>query len=438
MRVIQIAVPEQQHQDIVEVLREQQLGYTMTDGSGEQSDHVIINFAVPVDAVEYVLTELEETGFDRRTYTVSLDAEFANFEHVDEVQNRWMASPNRIAPIALRSKAKDLRQNTRSYVWMMVLSAVVATAGLLLSSPAVIVGSMVIAPIVSPVLTASVGVVRNDRNMFFDSVHQQALGLGIAIVTATVFGLAFKQLHVVPATLAIEQLELVSIRLSPGVLALVVGVAAGAAGAYGLATKGSVTLVGVMIAAALIPTAASAGLGFAWGNWVVGIGATFLLTLSMIGVNAGAMAMLVYLDYRPDDVDDGLLTYDRTSQALVIAATLLLVLTVVVITGFAFSQQSSFEHSVNTAVTDVLDQPEYEGVRVMSTSIEYHESTVTEETTVTLTLARTSEQEFPELPDEFARSISERTDEPVVVQVQYVDLEQSDVFGSPSHSLPRR
>ena len=426
MRLIQISVPEEQQDAIVDVLREKQLGYRLTAGTGEQDNEVLIDFVAPADAVEHVLDDLRETGFDRHSYTISLNAEFAHFEHADEVQNRWADSPNKLAPAALRSKAKDLRRNTRSYIWMMVLSAIVATAGLLQGSPAVVVGSMVIAPIVSPVLTASIGALRNDRDMFIDSIHMQAIGLAVAVLTATAFALVLKQFHVVPVILAVEQMDLISLRIAPGILALSVGLAAGAAGAYGLATKGDVALVGVMIAAALIPTAATAGIGLAWGNFVVAMGASLLLILSMIGINIGGTAMLYYLEYRPDQVDESLFSYESTYQALVIAGTLLLVLSTVLVSGFTFYQQSSFEQSVNSAATDVLDQNEYQNLRVMSTSVEYRAQSISDDTMVTITIARTSDEEFTELPDQLAQSISERTDEDVTVQVRFVDFKQSE------------
>lgn len=426
MRLIRISVPEEQQAPIVEIIREQDFGYTVTAGAGDKVDDVVITFLVPADAVEHVLADLAEVGFDKSTYTVSIDAEFANFGRVDEVQNRWGKTPNRLAPDALRSKAKDLRRNTRSYLWMMVLSAVVATAGLLLSSPAVVVGSMVIAPIVSPALTASVGAVRNDRDMFLSSIHMQALGLGVAIVTATVFGWLIKQIDAVPSALAIEQMGLIALRVSPSILAITVGLAAGAAGAYGLATKGDVTIVGVMIAAALIPTAGAIGIGLAWGRLVVAVGALLLLVLSMISVNLGGAFILWYLGYRPDSVDQSIFSYDTPYQGIVVAGTLLLILATAVIAGAAFYQQSSFERSVNDAVGDVLDQEEYEDLLVMSTSIEYRAPIVSDKTTVSVTLARTSAREFDELPNRLAQSISGQANQNVAVQVRFVDIEQSD------------
>ena len=430
MRLLQISVNDERRDAVLDVLREYEFGYTISEGAAEHEDRTQVSFVAPADAVEGVLEDLEAEGFERSAFTVSVKTEFAQFEKVDEVQNQWGKTPNRLAPAALRSKAKDLRQNTRSYVWMMVLSAVVATAGLFTDTPAIVVGSMVIAPIVSPVLTADVGAVRNDRDMLIESLHMQLLGLAVAIAAAAAFAWLLRQVHVVPFELAIEQVELMSVRISPSVLALLVGLAAGAAGAYGLATKGQVTIVGVMIAAALIPTAAAAGIGIAWGNAVVAVGATLLLVVSMIGVNLGGAAMLLYIGYRPDDVDESLFTFDTRRRAVVVVGTLLVVAAVVGVAGVTFAEQGSFERSVDEATSDVLDQEEYRALGVRSTNVEYTFPSASDRTVVTLTLTRTSDEEYPELPGVLAEAIAERTDRDVVVQVQFVDLKRSDVARS--------
>lgn len=438
MRLVHIAIPEDQREAMVDVLREYELGYTVTDDLAGRSDRSLISFVVPADAVEHVLIDLEESGFDTETYTVSVETEFATFSNVDEVQDAWANTPNKIAPKTLRSKAKDLRLNTRSYLWMMMLSTVVATAGLLLSSPAVVVGSMVLAPIVSPMLTASVGAVRNDQKMVLDSIHMQGMGLGLAITGAFLFSLLVKHLFAVPMALDIAAMSLISIRFSPGLLSVAVGLAAGAAGAFGLATKGQVSIVGVMIAAALIPTAAAAGIGLAWGELIVGAGATVLLLLTIVAVNVGGYVMLRYLEYRPDDVDEGMFTVNSARQAAVLGATILLVLAVTVAVGVGSYQQFTFEQSVNTATTDVLDRGNYEELEITGISAEYVAAgSVSDPTTVTVTLSRSSDRQYGGLPNEFDREITERTGENVTVKVEYEDFDRSNVTRSQQAVAPQ-
>jgi uncharacterized hydrophobic protein (TIGR00271 family) len=425
VRLLQFPAPDDQRDDLLGVLDDEDLAYTLSQGADEQAGTTLVTTAMPADAVEDVLDDLTEAGLDPDAFTASIDAEFVHFEQADEVQNRWSTTPNRIAPRTLRSKAKDLRLNSRSYVRMMVLSAIVATAGLLLRSPAVVVGSMVIAPIVSPMLTASVGAVRNDRDMLVHSLHLQALGLGLAIATAASTAWLVRTGDVVAGGLAVETMGLISLRISPSMLAVVVGLCAGAAGAFGLATKGQVTIVGVMIAAALIPTAAAAGIGLAWADPVVALGATLLLVLSLVTVNVGATAMLVYLDYRPDEVDDPILSFETAGQALTVTATLGLTLLAVVAVGVLFVQQSGFERDVNRAVGDVLAEEAYDGLGVEALTVEYRTPLSADPPTVTVEIARGQGPDHPALAERLSEAIAERTGHDVRVQVTFVDYQRS-------------
>jgi len=84
-----------------------------------------------------------------------LEERYVNGEEVDDS----------IAREEIRTRALNMTPSRLTYYAMTVLSAVVATAGLLLDSPAIVVGSMVIAPQVSAALTGTVGVVLDDREM---------------------------------------------------------------------------------------------------------------------------------------------------------------------------------------------------------------------------------------------------------------------------------
>lgn len=84
---LQISISEDQRDAIVELLREWQLGYTVLP-TVEREEHYLVQFVVPGDAVEHILAEPGEIGFDRHEFTVSLDDEFANFEDVERCRFR--------------------------------------------------------------------------------------------------------------------------------------------------------------------------------------------------------------------------------------------------------------------------------------------------------------------------------------------------------------
>ncbi|MFB6140507.1 MAG: DUF389 domain-containing protein [Halosimplex sp.] len=431
MRLLQLSVPPEHREAVLAVLDGYDLGYTVAEGDGAGPDHALVSVIVPADAVERLLDDLRRSGYDPASFTVSIAAEFASFEGIDEVQSHWAKTPNRIAPETLRSKARDMRPNTRSYVWLMLLSTVIATAGLLIGSPAVLVGSMVVAPLVAPMLSASIGAVRDDRRMVGDSLRQQAVGLGVAVVGAAVASFLVRRLGIVPVTLDVTTVDLFAVRLSPSLLSVVVGLAAGAAGAFGLTTKGNVSIVGVMVAAALVPTAATVGMGAVWGDPAVALGALFLLGLTIVAVNVGAYLTLRYLGYRPDEVDTGLFELESAREWARFALTALAVVAVVTVVLVGSVQHVRFEYAVTQATSDVVADDAYGPLSLRGVTVQYAGlSPFRDPTTVSVSLTRLSDRSYPALPNELARGIAERTGENVTVLVSYTDYEVSNATGS--------
>jgi uncharacterized hydrophobic protein (TIGR00271 family) len=147
-----------------------------------------------------------------------------------------------------------------TYYVMTVLSAIVTTSGLLLDSAAIVIGAMVIAPQLGAAITASIGTVLNDRTVVVSGFRSFVGGLLVAVIGAIVFSWFIRTMHFLPPALDVETVAQIDSRTSPGILSVVIGICAGAAGAFGLATAVPLSIVGVMVAAAVIPPAAAVGI----------------------------------------------------------------------------------------------------------------------------------------------------------------------------------
>ena len=122
---------------------------------------------------------------------------------------------------------------------------------------------MVIAPLIGPAMTTSVGSMIDDQEMFRRGAKLQVLGLVLAALAATVFAFVIRYVNLVPPTLDVLSLGQVRSRLSPDFLSLAVALGAGVAGAVSLVSGMSAAIVGVMIAAALVPPIGVIGIGIA-------------------------------------------------------------------------------------------------------------------------------------------------------------------------------
>jgi uncharacterized hydrophobic protein (TIGR00271 family) len=434
VRHIRLLVPEATLDDARTVLDEEGIDYVVTPAArGEGA--ALVEFPLPTQAVEYVLERLRGVGLDDGRYTVITATETAKTERFHELEERFVAGPEEddaVAPEEIRGKALGMHRDAITYYGLTLLSTVVATAGLLLDSPAIVVGAMVIAPQVGSALVAGVGVVLDDRRMLAVGFREQLFGFGLAIAGAAAFGLALQRGGFVSPLLAVASVGQVASRVSPGLLTLAVAACAGAAGALALATALPVSLVGVMIAAALVPAAAAVGIGIAWGLPHVAIGAGLLLLVNAVAVNLSAVAVLWYLGYRPPDwTGEGGLDALRGRRSSVAAVATLVVLLVGASTLLA--APVGFERAATAAVEDVVDRDRYEAVELVRVRADVGVGVGPEPAdggSVTVVVARPADEPYPELAGRIGETIAAETDREVTVVVEFVDRSEAQPSGS--------
>lgn len=169
------------------------------------------------------------------------------------------------------------------YFYLVGLSTLMATFGLLLDSSSIVIGSMLIAPLMYPILGVSLGLVMMGEKI---SVLQRAAttlvkSLFGGVVLATVAAWFFLDTTTEAAHRTLE----VMARTEPHILFFFVAIVAGAAVAYMLARpEWSEALPGVAIAVALIPPLATIGIGIAAWDGLVVKGAFMILLLNLLGI----------------------------------------------------------------------------------------------------------------------------------------------------------
>jgi uncharacterized hydrophobic protein (TIGR00271 family) len=180
-----------------------------------------------------------------------------------------------------------------NYFVMIVLSCVIAAMGLLLNSPAVVIGAMLVAPLMTPILAFSLGLVQGDLRLIRFSTESILTGVTVSALIAAFIGLVSPLKVVTPEMLA---------RASPTLLDLAIALASGMAGAYAVARKDvSAALPGVAIAAALMPPLATIGLSLALGEMRVMGGAFLLFVTNIAAISLGGGSIFLLLGIRPQE-----------------------------------------------------------------------------------------------------------------------------------------
>ncbi len=175
---------------------------------------------------------------------------------------------------------------------MIGLSATIAALGLLLNSPAVIIGAMLVAPLMSAIVGLGLGVVQGDLRLLRLAAGATLRGMGLAIVVAMLIGFIVPGATPTPEILG---------RTHPSLLDLGIALASGAAGAYALCRKDvSASLPGVAIAAALVPPLATVGIGLALRRGEIAGGALLLFLTNLVAISAAGGLVFLGLGFRPE------------------------------------------------------------------------------------------------------------------------------------------
>ncbi|MCF6225465.1 MAG: TIGR00341 family protein [Xanthomonadales bacterium] len=206
---------------------------------------------------------------------------------------RQLLSDRELSPEERRLVLEDLfvfgKQNRIPFLFRMgvllVLSTVIATAGLLSDSAAVVIGAMLVAPLMTPVMAAAAAVVMGWQKRFYSALWLiLAMGLG-ALLLSSLLTLLSPEIVFIP--------EQVLARTRPTYFDLLIALAAGAAGAYTITRKESNAIPGVAVAVALLPPLASAGILLTSGEYELATRAVVLFLTNLVAmVLAAALTFL--------------------------------------------------------------------------------------------------------------------------------------------------
>ncbi len=180
-------------------------------------------------------------------------------------------------------------QLTRTYIALSVLSGVIAAAGLLRESVAVVVGAMVLAPLFKPIALAGVSVVLGNPRRALRAVLWLVVSLALSAASAMLTALLTPDSTVT---------TLVELRTGTTPFDLVVAFAAGIAMAFVVVKRDSLAMVGIVVAASLMPVAAAMGVVAAVGAWDLMVGAAFTLSSNVCGILLGLILGLRVADLR--------------------------------------------------------------------------------------------------------------------------------------------
>lgn len=187
-----------------------------------------------------------------------------------------------------------IRRNSRaaSYFFVLIaLATLIAALGLIVNSAAVVIGAMLVAPLMSPIVGTGLAIVLGDTRFLRMALGSVLQGVLLAVVLGAIAGLLHLNEPLTPELMA---------RTQPSLLDLAIALFSGLAGAYALSRSNAAgALPGVAIAAALVPPLATVGISLTGGHWQEAAGASLLFFTNFVAISSATALTFLLLGFRP-------------------------------------------------------------------------------------------------------------------------------------------
>jgi uncharacterized hydrophobic protein (TIGR00271 family) len=300
------------------------------------------------------------------------------------------------------------------FYMMVVLSSIIAVLGLITNSAAVIIGAMLVAPLMSPILVMAHSIVLGDIPVLAKATESTIKGILAAIVVAAVVSMVLPSTPITAEIIA---------RTRPNILDLMVALASGAAAAYAISRKHlAAALPGVAIAAALVPPLTVVGYGLGYSLYSVAGGAMLLFLTNLSAIIFSSAIIFLLLGFRPTRADRGM----YMQRYILVAVIMLLILAIPLgVASYNLRNELDRQQNVETVFTRILAsesadvedlaiQPRGDGYLVTGTVYAYQQLT---------------SGEIADLQDELSASIGA----PITIRVRIIParLEQINLRGTP-------
>jgi uncharacterized hydrophobic protein (TIGR00271 family) len=192
--------------------------------------------------------------------------------------------------LELQQRLEKGARSDWDYLIMMALAAVLASLGLLQGSTAVVIGAMLVAPLMGPLVASGLALVQGNARLFQTGIRSTAIGIGVGFAVSLLAGAINPGYE---PSLEIEA------RGEPDLLDLAIALASGMAAAYASGRpKVAATLAGVAIAAALVPPLAVVGIALTNQRLFIAAYASILLCTNLVAIILGAALVFALLGVR--------------------------------------------------------------------------------------------------------------------------------------------
>jgi uncharacterized hydrophobic protein (TIGR00271 family) len=294
---LRIVAPDSCSADVLRLLEEDPtvLNIAYLPGATRKPPGDLILCDVPREAASLLIADLRQT---RVVQDGSITVEKLDVVLSAAADAAERAAPGEPQDAVVWEEVEELTSEstelTAGFLSFMMLATMLASIGLLLDSPILIVGAMVLGPEFGPIAAFCVALVRRQPRLAVQSFRALAVGFPVGILAAFVMGLIFKWTGIAPETFNESDHDFANLISSPDAYTVVIAFCAGIAGILSLTAAKSGALTGVLISVTTIPAAAGIAVGAAYTDWEGFAGSLLQLGLNLTFLCiAGVLTLMV-------------------------------------------------------------------------------------------------------------------------------------------------
>ncbi|MEQ5787683.1 TIGR00341 family protein [Erythrobacter sp. NFXS35] len=229
-------------------------------------------------------------GAARSGSTETANVQSSLSELIEFVRTRWVEKVvGQVDQAEVIERRREDGSLSERYLFMTAMSGGIAVLGLLLSSPAVVIGAMLLSPLMGPIMGLGFALAIGDWDWIKQCARTLLLGSLMAVL------LCGALVYLSPIQTITEE---IAARTRPNLFDLFVALFSALAGAYAMIRGREGTIVGVAIATALMPPLAVVGFGLATFNWTVFSGSLLLFVTNLLTIALTAFVMAKLYGFR--------------------------------------------------------------------------------------------------------------------------------------------
>jgi len=328
------------------------------------------------------------------------------------IQRIWGAISDPLPKLSARRHAavahsmREAAVPTIDFYVLITLAASIATLGLLQNSGAVIIGAMLVAPLMAPILAMGMSMVQAETRVFVLGLEATIKGAVMAILVGLVI--------VIISPITDPTAEILA-RTQPNILDLMVALASGAAAGYAISrSEVAAAMPGVAISAALVPPLSVVGYGLGVSDLSIAAGALLLFTTNLIAIVLAAGITFLALGFLPEPGEKGELARGLRLAAVSLAA-VFVILAIVTI-------QTVEQQNREQAVVELFEQQVVARVgRVEDVAVERQgRGFILTATIISFSGKQLSAEELGQLEDDIAEAVGG----PVILDATILEAER--------------